>query len=107
MHEFLPRELVKYRDAVVDQHDGAEVRHIVDELVRNGYGLWGKGYKRTPRGYDPDHENADLLLHRGLFAGLTVPIPLEFFSSALLDWCESHYRAVRPLHAWLERVMAK
>jgi uncharacterized protein (TIGR02453 family) len=105
MHEFTPKALARYRDAVVDPIEGPRLRKTVDAVVRGGYALWGKGYKRVPRGYDPGHENADLLLYRGLFAGLTVPVPPEFFSSALLGWCEGHYRAVRPLEAWLEAVL--
>lgn len=105
MHEFTPAALSKYRDAVVDAREGEALRAVVDGVVRDGYELWGKGYKRVPRGYDPAHPNADLLLYRGLFAGLTVAIPEEFFSSALLDWCEDHYRAVYPLEAWLERAV--
>ena len=105
MHEFTPGTLAKYRDAVVDAREGEALREVVDTMLRDGYELWGKGYKRVPRGYDPDHPNADLLLHRGLFAGLTTVVPEESFSSALLDWCERHYRATYPLEAWLERVV--
>ena len=105
MHEFTPAALAKYRDAVVDARDGKALRALVDEVVLDGYELWGKGYKRVPRGYDPDHPNADLLLYRGLFAGITEGIPDELFSSALLDWCEEHYRAAFPLEAWLERAV--
>ena len=105
MHEFTPATLAKYRDAAVDAREGEALRAVVDGVLRGGYELWGKGYKRVPRGYDPDHPNADLLLYRGLFAGLTVAIPEELFSSALLDWCEDHYRGTYPLEAWLERVV--
>jgi uncharacterized protein (TIGR02453 family) len=105
MYGFTPAALSKYRDAVVDAREGEALRELVDGAIRDGYELWGKGYKRVPRGYDPDHPNADLLLYRGLFAGLTVAVPEELFSSALLDWCEAHYRATHPLEAWLERVV--
>jgi uncharacterized protein (TIGR02453 family) len=103
MHEFTPAALGRYRDAVVDARRGVELRGLVDGMVRDGYALWGERYKRVPRGYDQAHPNAELLLYRGLFAGVSLPIPDEFYSSALLDWCERRYRAVAPLEAWLER----
>jgi hypothetical protein len=51
--------------------------------------------------YDPDHPNAELLRYKGLTAGEEVPIPEEFYSDALLDYCYKRYVDMYPIQHWL------
>jgi uncharacterized protein (TIGR02453 family) len=105
LHMFPKPVLERYRDTVADPDRGPELRQLLDGIVAQGYDVWGKTYKRVPAGFDPDQPNAGLLLYSGVFAGLTEPIPPEFYSAAFLDHCEKHYRVVVPVLAWLERVV--
>ena len=60
-----------------------------------------KHYKRVPRGYDPEHPNAELLLNCGLTAMYKEPIPPQFSSPDLVDHCVAHYEKMIPMHLWL------
>ena len=94
--------LKAYRDAVVDPVAGPALVDAVQEVsVKGGYKLGGEHYKRVPRGYDPDHPNAELLRYNGLTAGSEVPIPEEFYSEALLDYSYKKYVDMYPIQHWL------
>ena len=106
LHEFPKDYLEAYREVLADPVRAATARGLTETLARDGYELWGKTYKRVPKGFDAADPSADLLLHGGLFAGITEPIPAEVHSSALLDHCEKHLKPVVPLVTWLEGVTA-
>lgn len=99
--------LEEYRRSVVHPVHGPKLVEAIDALEgevqgSGGCGLYqGEQYKRVPRGYDPDHERADLLLNKGLVAGDDGKIPPELYSSALLDYCMMRYEKMLPLHRWL------
>jgi uncharacterized protein (TIGR02453 family) len=102
IHNFSKELLKAYRDAVVDPDTGPALAGTIQEVgVKGGYQLGGKHYKRVPRGYDPDHPNVELLLYNGLTAGSEVPIPEEFYSAALLDYCYQRYVEMYPIQHWL------
>lgn len=98
-----PKPLLKiYRDSVVDsEHGPALVRAIETVASKGAYDIGGKHYKRVPRGYDAEHENASLLLYNGLHVGIKTPIPEELHSEELLDYCFGIYRDMFPVHRWL------
>jgi len=94
-----------FRDAVVDPQLGPALRDAVEQVEAAGiYEIGGKHYKRTPRGYDLDHPNAQYLLYNGLFTTFEGPIPDEFYSAELIDFCAAHWTAMLPLHAWTVEV---
>lgn len=98
--------LTRYRDAVVAPKSATRLRQALSKVQRAGaYNLGGGHYKRVPRGYDPDHENAEYLKHNGLWAGITAKIPEQFYSSELLDYCYHEYKAMAPLHRWLNSIL--
>ena len=37
----------------------------------------------------------------GLYSGVEVPIPEEFYSEKLIDTCFNKYKPLIPLHRWL------
>lgn len=97
------KDLLKaYREAVVDPFTGpALVKAIRDVSESGDYQLGGEHYKRVPRGYDAEHPNAEFLRYNGLTAGEEVPIPEEFYSEALLDYCYTRYVDMFPVQHWL------
>ena len=101
-HVFPKPILSAYRDAVVDEKMGAELAEALDEVNGvSGYTTGGEHYKRVPRGYDAEHERADLLRYNGLYA-LSSPIAPEGITSPdLVEVCFEHCRNMAPLHRWL------
>jgi len=103
-HSFSKPQLKAYRDAVVDPELGPALTKVVSDLVGKGYGIGQKTYKRAPRGYDPDHQYADLLLYSGLTSGIDLGIPSELHSPALLELCFQRYRDMAPMVYWLQEM---
>lgn len=100
------RLLGRYRQAVADPRRGAEVRRIVAAIrAVPGYAVEGGHYKRVPAGFDAGHPSADLLRHRGLWAGFETKVPEELFSARLVDYCLERFAPAAPLHRWLVKVL--
>ncbi len=104
-HVFSKEALATYRDAVVHPKKGPALVRAANGVAKKGYEVGGKHYKRTPRGYDPEHRNADYLLYNGLWAGVTEKVPKELYSRELLDYCFRRFKDMAPLYRWLTEVM--
>lgn len=97
--------LGRYRQAVVDPKRGADLAKIVAALrAIPGCAVEGSHYKRVPAGFDPGHKNAELLKHKGLYAGFGTKVPEELFSAAFVDYCLERFEPVAPLHRWLMKL---
>lgn len=97
--------LGRYRQAVVDPRRGAELARIVAALRKiPGCAVEGTHYKRVPAGFDPGHKNAELLKHKGLYAGFETKVPDEFYSAAFVDYCFERFAPLAPLHRWLMKL---
>jgi uncharacterized protein (TIGR02453 family) len=97
--------LGRFRQAVADPRRGAEVRKIVAGIRElPGFAVEGEHYKRVPAGFDPGHPNAALLKYKGLWAGLELKIPEEFYSARLVDFCLERFAPLAPLHRWLMKL---
>ena len=95
---FLP----SYREAVMHKRKGAALAQVIAEMtVKGPYTIGGVHYKRVPRDFDPNHPNAPLLLHTGLWAGIETPLPEELHSRMLLNYCYERFSDTAPLHRWL------
>jgi uncharacterized protein (TIGR02453 family) len=94
-----------FRNAVVDPKSGREIATIV-AAIRDlpGFTVEGLHYKRVPAGFDPAHPNAELLKHKGLYGGIEMEIPEEFFSARLVDYCFERLEPLAPLHRWLMKL---
>ena len=101
-----PRTMLEhYRNAAVHPEYGTELAEALKAITKFPENtLGGKHYKRVPTGFDPQHPNAELLLHNGLYAGSETPIPEEFYSEKLIDYCFKKYETLVPLHRWLVRL---
>lgn len=101
MH-MIPRDLLaSYRDAVVDKKNSTKLVRAANTVIKSGYSIGGKHYKKVPRGYNPSHRNAEYLLHNGLFARVEEKIPKAFHSGALVEHAFAHYKKMSPIHKWL------
>jgi len=108
MHCFSKPLLEAYRDSVVDPKQGKELTKAVKQvLTKPDYSVGGKHYKKTPRGYDAGHENAELLLHNGLYAMTEADIPKQFYSEEILEYCLERFRGLSPIHKWLATMVAR
>lgn len=102
VHRFPAWLLEPYREAVVAPKTGKRLRRAVDQCLKVEQCIvGGEHYKRTPRGFDPGHANAEFLKHNGLYAGVQVPVPNELYTNDLVDFCHGYYRAFLSLHRWL------
>jgi uncharacterized protein (TIGR02453 family) len=101
----IPADLIRaYRDSVVHPRRGSELKKILDGIVANpSYKIGGRHYKRVPRGYDPEHPNAELLHHNGLYAYSESALPEDIYSRRFIDYCFDIFRDMYPLQKWLAR----
>ncbi|MSQ14697.1 MAG: DUF2461 domain-containing protein [Dehalococcoidia bacterium] len=101
-HGFQKGQLEAYRQAVLDRDKGEGLVAVLENVRRAGpYEIGGATRKAVPRGFDPRHERADLLLHEGLWAGLEGEIPSEARSTDFIDYCIGHFSALQPINRWL------
>jgi len=104
LYEFSKPALAAYREAVVDDKLGAQLKKIVGRLEKQKLGIRGQHYKKVPRGMDPEHPNAELLKHSGLWAAFGEKHPPEMHSPELVDWCIEPWKKMLPLHDWLKEL---
>jgi len=103
-----PSMLDFYRQAVVDPRHGQALRRAVQAcLAVPGCTLGGQHYKRVPRGYDPQHPNAALLLHTGLWAGTNESLPTTLSTPAIVEYCYERFAALVPMHRWLRDMITR
>ena len=102
MFGFDDAELVRFRQAVVDDKSGRALERAVNKVAKAGYGLNAPHYKRVPRGFDADHPRADFLRHRTLFANYEEsPVPKPLFGPDAVDYCLKRFKAMHPVQKWL------
>lgn len=102
IHCFSKVLLARYRDSVVHPTYGPRLAKAVKAVQKEkGFFVGGVHYKKTPRGYDADHENAEFLLHNGLYAWCTTPIPDELHSRKIVSYALDRFKVMLPVHRWL------
>jgi len=94
--------LAEYRDSVVHAKHGPQLVKAIKAVESKGdYSVGGLHYKKVPRGYDPGHPNAALLLYNGLYSLFTTPIPEKLYSRQIIDYCFERFKDLSPIHKWL------
>lgn len=94
-----PAALKSFRRAV--NGDGAVLQRRIDELPR-AFEVGGDRLVRVPRGFDPEHPQADLLRHRTLTIGRVYgSLPANVVTQVRRDW-----RALLPVIDWLDEALA-
>jgi len=105
IHRFSKEILARYREAAVDKKHGPALRKALKEISHQGYAVAGKHYKKTPRGYDVSHKNAEYLLYNGLHIMIEENMPDVFYSADLVNFSFSRYKKMYPLHQWLTKAV--
>jgi len=101
IYMFPKTHMDSYRHSVVHERHGPELVEALKKVKKHGYELGGEKYKRVPRGFDPEHPNADLLLQKGFHVGHSETLPAKVHSAELIDFCFGHYKKQAPIHHWL------
>ncbi len=96
-------QLERARRAIDDETSGAALAAVEERLRADGVELHAPELKTAPRGFPRDHPRI-ALLRRRRFAGLATFAPEPWLHTrAALDRTAQTWRALEPLHAWLER----
>jgi hypothetical protein len=91
---------------VLASKSGKTLVAAIEEVRAAGYQIGGASRSKVPRGFDPDHERADLLLHEGLWAELDRKVKDEPRRADFVEACAEHFRAAFPIAQWLLRELA-
>jgi uncharacterized protein (TIGR02453 family) len=98
-------QLKRFRAAVVDAERGKALTALLRPLLRAGYTVESHDQlQRVPRGFDPEHPQADLLRRKGLIVAFPAPARSLLTSPQLVDWLVTHSRRAVPLVEWLAAV---
>jgi len=100
IHIFSKPLLDEFRRSVVHPKHGPELDEAVGSIPKR-LNIGGRIYKRTPRGYDPEHPLSDFLLFNGLTAWTEGPIPETLYGPEIIDHCFKVFREMLPIHTWL------
>lgn len=102
MHGLQKESLDRYRQAVLDPKAGKALERLVVEIESRGdLKVGGATRAKVPRGFDPEHPRAKLLLHEGLFAHHEGKVPKEAKSAVFVAWCAERYARCAPIVKWL------
>ncbi len=104
MYGFNKEMLEAFRSAVLDEEMGAELETALQSVRSAGYQVGGEHFKRVPRGFDPDHPRAHLLLYNTLYAWIMEPDPFLITRPGLLDLAFNHWQKMAPIHRWLVKL---
>jgi uncharacterized protein (TIGR02453 family) len=103
---FTAEELTRYRQAVIDRKHGPALRAAFKKASKAGdIEVGGSHYKRVPSGFDANHPNADFLLHKGLWAGLTEPLPDALFGPKAVSSVVKKLKPLSPVQRWVAEVL--
>ncbi len=102
MHAFDKDVLAQYREDVIDDRRGVALVKAIEAVESAGpYDVGGQALKRVPRGFDAEHDRAQWLMHKGLHAGLDLPVAEEALAPSFPGFCAEHFRDLAPLQDWL------
>jgi uncharacterized protein (TIGR02453 family) len=100
-----PRQLARFREAVLDDRQGAALAAILRKLTRAGFSVGSHDMlQRVPRGLDPAHPRADFLRRKGLIVTFPDPSRGLLVGRRLVDWLVNHTKRVVPLVEWLASI---
>lgn len=101
MHQFTKDHLRRYRSAVIEDRAGRALEKVVVQLTNAGYRIDGATRNTVPRGFDPMHPRAALLLFEGLYATWESRPPASLGTPGFVAECLTHFRATAPISKWL------
>jgi len=99
-------QLKRFRAAIVDAKRGKQLGTLLGKLGRGGFTVGShEQLQRVPRGFDPEHPQADLLRRKGLIVSFPAPSRSLLVSRQLVDWLTTHAKSTVPLVEWLAEVV--
>ena len=101
MWEFPKPVLEQYRKTLDNPDRGAALNSILVRLEKAGYEVGEPHYKRVPRGFDPDHPNAELLKRNGVMAAMPKTPASVVTSPDFLPTAFDHCRTMWPMVEWI------
>jgi len=102
-YQFDAARTARWRRAVVGA-PGRALSRIIASLRRKGYSPGGyETYARVPKGFAPDHPQAELLRCKGLICGFPAIPARLLHRPELARWLLGHAKATAPLVIWLRR----
>jgi uncharacterized protein (TIGR02453 family) len=105
MYVFPKGFIQAFRDAVVDPQLGAQLDEALLSIQKAGsYKVGGEKYVRIPRGFDPEHPRANLLLHKNFYVEAPRQDLETVFTPQVVDASFKLYHDMAPLHHWLVAV---
>jgi uncharacterized protein (TIGR02453 family) len=97
-----PESLARFRTAVADEARGKELVKILRALAKKGFPTdTHEGFKRVPKGFDPEHPRADLLKRRGLVVEFPALPSALLVDAKLVKWLTGACKTAAPLVEWL------
>ena len=101
MYLFTKDQLKKYREIVSDPVKGKQLNDVLSTLLKNKkFEIGGKTYKKTPRGFDPDYNYNDLLLHSGLYVYYESTDFNELTKTDPVIFAYKIFKELFPVHKW-------
>lgn len=100
MHIFPKHLLKKYRDVVSDTENAKELDQIVKKILKKGYQIGGKYYKKIPRGYNTESKYSDYLLYSSINGWYDGKYS-ELKNSNAVNNIFKIFKDMLPLHQWL------
>jgi uncharacterized protein (TIGR02453 family) len=98
-------QLKRFRAAVVDPKRGKELAKILAPLTRAGFTVEShEQLQRVPRGFDPEHPQADLLRRKGLIVSFPDLERALLTSPKLVERLAKEAQKAVPLVEWLAAV---
>jgi uncharacterized protein (TIGR02453 family) len=101
-HQLARDQLERFRAAVADDATGPRLATATAAARAAGLDVLGESLRTAPRGYPRDHPRIELLRHRSLIAGRSLPGTAGIARDVALDHVATTWRAAAPLNAWLD-----
>jgi len=97
-------QLGRYRHAVDDETEGAQLAEVVERLRAEGLEVGGgQALRSAPRGYPTDHPRVELLRYKGLISWRHWPAAPWLYTAKAKDHVVGFLRIAAPLHHWLDQ----
>ena len=101
-HQLARDQLERFRTAVVGDRAGPQLADLVAAARAGGLDVVGESLRTAPRGYPREHPRGELLRHKALVAGRSLPGTGGVGRAEALRHVAATWRAAEPLNAWLD-----
>jgi len=96
--------LEAYREYIKDAHKRQELNDMLHSLMKKGYSVIEKGYKRYPRGVKADMIHSHLFLYKGMATYKVLEPKLIEDGEKLIDTLYSIYKEMLPLQQFMYEI---